>query len=687
MADMKPSIPADQTENPSRRPFNHLQKIWLLVASRYPSRAWVAVSAMLVLVALFAFGIWQGFQVSAGVDKAGQAVVTLESLNVSDTDLREHLENLPTLHGTLSQANDQLKDARSNLKLALPFTPLIGWIPSVGAQAKEGKDLLDLGEEIVQGSLDLLLSLEKAAAVSNGPVMLEGRQLNTTLLQSITASEPDLQAALDHFTHAETIQEKLSAKDLPADLNRLLSFSENIVPELKGLAQMGLAMSQSWSSFLGFEEPRTYLLVAQNTDELRGSGGYLPGAWLLELNQGRIERLQFWDTVDVDDLEAGLPTPPGGIVQSLWGGVWLFRDASWSPNFPSSARVMEQLFRLGTGHSVDGVIAVDQWAVKEILEAIGPVTLPDGQEVGADSYLRTLEEGKDEVGRVFMDTTLNGMMDGLGTNSSTEKFAALMLALKRSLDQGHLLPNFHDTTLQQHVIDNSWSGKLSGSTSDYLMVVDSNVGWNKVNRNIEREMEYLVALEPGGISQARLDISYTNTSTPRNTEECSIQTPSLAGTTYAEKKNGCYWDYLRVYVPLGSTIQSASPFPMPEGAIYRRLGYNDIEDTLQTFIEEEKTVFSGFFNLAPEESRQVTFLYELSADVLTRQEENWSYSLVVEKQPGLLPTATNVTVSVPGNYVIEDAVPHPTKLSEHEARFELLLDSSATIELTLKEAN
>ena len=651
---------------------------------RSSTRAIIGIPALLLLVALVVFFIWQGFQIVKGVESAQRSVLTLESIRPAENDLVQLLQDLPSLHGTLSQARDDLRSARSNLKIVLPFVPLAGWVPGLGSKASEGKELLKLGENLVDGALILLLGLEKVTAASNGPVLLKGRELNTRPLHVLSSIEQDIREAMAHFEEAEAIQVKLLKKDLTDDRKRLLSFSETVLPDLMGLAQMGITASQSWGAFLGFDEPRTYLLVAQNTDELRASGGYLPGAWLLTFDRGRIEQLKFWDTVDVDDLDAGLPVPPGGIVQSLWGGVWLFRDAGWNPDFPSSAQIMERLFRLGTGHSVNGVIAVDQWAVKEILEAIGRVRLPDGQEIDADSYLRALEQGKDQVGRVFMDTTLNGMLDGLEAGDSSERFASLMLALWRSLVQGHLLPYFHDEFLQERVLENGWGGAVDDSRTDYLMVVDSNVGWSKVNINIEREIEYLVTINPQGDVKARVDITYVNHSPSWDSTSCDIQSPGVVGPTYQAKKNACYWNYLRVYAPNASSIQSSSPFPMPAGAIYRRLGYNDIEETLQSFVEGGKTVFSGFFIVPAGETRRVTFAYELPASVLRREDDSWVYSLVVQKQLGTLDTPVKVTVTVPARYRIEGANPSPTILDDEKVQFLFSLNSISRLELVLR---
>ena len=642
------------------------------------------MSALVLVVALAAFVIWQASQIPKGLDSAERALATLESLETSENDLVHMLRDLPSLHGTLSKAQDDLRQARSDLRIALFLSPLVSWVPSFGSKVADGKKMLTLGDSIVDGSLDLLLGLETVATVSKGPLLLAGRQLNTRPLQALSATEPRLNSALERFKVAEDIQLRLSAEDPSQALERLLSFSQDFLPDLMGLAKMGLLVSQSWNTFLGFEEPRTYLLVAQNSDELRASGGYLPGAWLLRLNEGRIERLQFWDTADVDDLDAGLPIPPGGIVRSLWGGVWLFRDAGWYPNFPASARVMERLFKLGTGNSVDGVIAVNQWAVGEILGAIGPVMLPDGQLLDGVTHLQTLETGHDQVGRQYIDTALNGMLDGLGSVNSNERFAALMLALMRSLDHRHLLPYFHDDSIQQRLVDVGWAGEFVESPGDYLMVVDSNVGWSKGDRNIEREIEYNVALSGNGDASARLNISYANRGIALQSNPCEIQSQPVTNVTYEEMKNACYWDYLRVYVPETSRLQHSSPFTMPAGAIYRRLGYDDVEDTLQSFTEGGKGIFSGFFTVAPTTTRRVIFAYDLPAGVLRRDGDDWQYSLVIQKQPGVPRTPVRVTVTIPDNYFISEVNPRPSSLTNGEAQFLTDLDSVFTIELTMR---
>ena len=165
---------------------------------------------------------------------------------------------------------------------------------------------------------------------------------------------------------------------------------------------------------------------------------------------------------------------------------------------------------------------------------------------------------------------------------------------------------------------------------------------------------------------------------------CDIQAFTISGLTYLEQKNTCYWDYLRVYAPDGSILSSSSPFPMPQGALYRRIGYNDIEDTGRTYTESNKAVFAGFFNLEVRESRSVAFVYTLPLGVVQRQGGRLTYSLFLQKQPGTGGIPVEVTVRLPAGYTVDGAIPIPSSIGAQDVQFNINLDSDTEIELTLK---
>lgn len=645
--------------------------------------------ATVLLVAVLA--VWGGTRATNGLRQLEQAKTAAQGLE-------QRLDGLLTiapgdtalLQSSISEVEGHLSRARRELGPFLPASSLLGWVPGIGPQLRSASDMLSLGSNLVHASQDLVSAVDLAASetAGSGAPLLDGNRFNETLLLSLASGEPLLVSATASLQQARATLERLDSRSLPTEYLNIVEIVRAILPDLEVLARTGLAASRSWGSFLGYDTPQTYMLVAQNADELRASGGFIPGAWLLTLDQGEITLLEFWDTVAVDDLSAGPPLPPEGLLQSLWGGAWLFRDAGWYPDFPTSARVMEQMFKLGQGTSVDGVIALDQWAVQGILEAIGPATLPTGETLDASTYLRLLEEKTDALGRGFVDTVMGALLDAIREQRrDQDTFYALLAALNKSLVEKHILTYFHDETLRGVAQSNGWDGAQNHQPGDYLMAVDSNVGFSKINRNITRQFEYTVDLSTEGEATARLDILYSNLSTGGTGDSCDVQSTPVIGLTYEQQKNTCYWNYLRIYSPEGSALASSSPFPMPEGALYRSIGYNDIEDTLRTYTENEKAVFAGFFNLEEGESRKVAFAYDLPSQVVERVGKQLTYDLFLQKQPGTQSTPVAVTVKTPEGFCLQQATPKPTSWDAKKVEFSANLDADTPVQLVLRRTD
>src|SRR5213078_1141608 len=88
-----------------------------------------------------------------------------------------------------------------------------------------------------------------------------------------------------------------------------------------------------------------------------------------------------------DLLLPGTGVPISGDLAARWG--WLHPGREWrnlglSPDFPVTAEVASRMWAAKGNPAVDGVIAVDVVALKEILAAIGPVPGPNG-DLSADN--------------------------------------------------------------------------------------------------------------------------------------------------------------------------------------------------------------------------------------------------------------------------------------------------------------
>ena len=67
------------------------------------------------------------------------------------------------------------------------------------------------------------------------------------------------------------------------------------------------------------------------------------------------------------------PAPPAPLLEYMLSELWLFRDSNWSPNVPTSAQTAIDLYAISRDVQPAGVIALDQQAVRLLIEALGPL--------------------------------------------------------------------------------------------------------------------------------------------------------------------------------------------------------------------------------------------------------------------------------------------------------------------------
>jgi hypothetical protein len=402
------------------------------------------------------------------------------------------------------------------------------------------------------------------------------------------------------------------------------------------LLQLAVEAGQLAPSLLGAEEPRSYLVLAQNNHELRASGGFISGVGLLRLHEGRIEELEFQDSYAVDDFSKPHPPAPAPLAKYMKAEILVLRDANWSPDFPTAAQVMAGLYALDQGVVVDGVIAADLTAVQWLVGALQPLHLEGFDEAvtGANvldfmkaSWAAPLEAPSVEVwegGRVeerrawlshrkdFMGQLLQAMRGKLEGGGGVD-LGRLVSTLMRALDEKHVLIHVDDPETAELLDSAGWTGALQTGDQDFLMVVDTNMGFNKANPHIQQEIRYQVFPEEGERPRAELKLRYRHTADIR-LEECVLE--GAYGGSYDDMTNRCYWDYVRVYVPGGSELRATRGFE-PE--------------SVESLPGEQGTqVFTGFFVLAPGEERQITLSYDLPPEVVADS----VYRLRVQKQPG-----------------------------------------------------
>ena len=282
------------------------------------------------------------------------------------------------------------------------------------------------------------------------------------------------------------------------------------------------------SSFLGFDGPKTYLLIGQNQKEIRATGGFIGVVVQSTIDQGRLSKLVYLDSFDVDkDPLTDNPNPPEGLFWYLWMGRLLFRDANWSPHFPTSAAKVAEIYQLGQGVKIDGVIAGSKALMLDLVGLFGDITVPAFPDVLTRETAEGLTDGL--IGynclprhdatrgkRCFDEDVFFGLQERLTTTGVPDPLRRQLVELvKERLDQKNILIHVFPPTDDSFLWERGWNGTLPSVDHDYLMVVDSSLPGHSTE-GLQRSFDYRVSLNTKLPIEAHLRIRYDNTDEPED---------------------------------------------------------------------------------------------------------------------------------------------------------------------------
>ena len=531
---------------------------------------------------------------------------------------------------------------------------------------------------LLQDFLTVLLTVNRATIVGLqvvAPALNDASDMDGGLLGSdgvlpavLTLVEDNralIDGAVGQLDGALLILEAIRADNRNSAVRSGLDDLERTVDMLSGGLRVVRDIAPVGAELVGVGSTRRYLVLGQSADELRATSGFVSSVWLVTFNDGALSEVEYFDTVRVDDWERLelYPPAPEGLEDHMNAHVWLLRDVSWEPDFPTTARTAADMFTIGQRRAVDGVIAVNQWTLLALVQALGSVPAPGSDEpITPRNLLSKFEEETDEHGRAYVDLAMQGVFDRLRQPMSLGTLMKITAAGFDALTERDLLVYSDDPKVQAVVSQNNWDGRVQREGLDYLYVVDSNVGWSKSDRNIERLIRYQVDLTRDTGTRINLILGYNNHSGPGSPG--SEPQWLNRGTNYSALKNACYWNFWRTYVPHGVRLLGNSPEVLPEYSVAAEIGRGlPGEDTVEVSSSFNRTVVSGLFALAAGKSHDVALVYDLPPRLDFRNGDPIRYELLIQKQPGTRGRDVTVELIVPDGYrLTESSVPAQTEL-------------------------
>ena len=388
-----------------------------------------------------------------------------------------------------------------------------------------------------------------------------------------------------------------------------------------------------------------------------------------------------WDKLEL------YPQPPDGLKKHMNAHVWLLRDVSWEPDFPTTANIASDMFYLGQNIKVDGVIGINQWVLVKLIESIGDIKSPDGDFISPLNFLSKIEEGTDTYGRAYTDLVLDGFIEKIFESNPEDIsfFISTAENLNQLLNSKEISLYAADPAIQKLISNQGWDGQIKSTQGDYLFVVDSNVGWSKSDRNIQRETYYHIDLSKNP-PRANLKLKYFNHS-GSGSVPCDPQWVNR-GTNYNQLKNACYWNYWRVYTPNDVNVLSHTKLPIKKFSVASEVGFELTgNDSFKIESLYGTTVVSGLSDTEAGESKSINLVYDLPKNILRIQENTIKYSLLIQKQSGVRKRPTEIKIVLPEKYRIVSSNQIYSIVDENLIVYNLQLTADTSIDLLYEKTD
>lgn len=555
-----------------------------------------------------------------------------------------------------------VRDARAWRAEFAPFAahaPQLAWLPYLGGDLKNAPQMAQAFDATLDAVEPTLALYEKLTPY------LKTRAAGAALVAFSQNNAPELSRARAMVQNARAQFDAFDTREMSPQTHARFDDARRVLNEWEA----ALRLLERAPQALGAHAPKRYLVLAQNNDELRPTGGFITAVGVVQVNAGEINLEWFGDSLSADDLNLIHPPPPAPLQKYMWASQWLLRDANWYAHFPTSADVAQSMVARDRGVRTDGVIAIDMRFMPLLVQAVnglelGGVTLTRDNVISEikaswkplpQSDYMTAEWFTSER-KNFLGDLMRAVMARL-TGGDADP-TALAQALLYGLNGKAVQLYFNDADTQQAVLDAGWGGAIEPGGADYLNVVDSNVGFNKVNARVTREIFYHVRLNENG-GDANVEITYHNPSRPES-DACDLLRQHK-DTTYESMEHSCYWSYVRVLTPRFAQFVSAQSVS--------DAGYAEDIDAV--------TVLGGYLLVNRNSDARVQFHYALPNTIL----QNNTYSLQLQTQAGTAATPIRVRVEFPAAWKIHNATDVSRHIDERTIEFQQILTRDKQIKI------
>ena len=541
--------------------------------------------------------------------------------------------------------------ARAGVSAPNPLLDLISVLPPAGDALGETGHIvnaMELSAEAAAGTLAVADDALRGGLIARDPEDPDGASIvDMARLESaaktIAAVGKAVRGVVAELSMIES--DNLPARVRP-EIRRALTDARAAVVRLRN-AEDGFSILPT---VLGADRPRTYLLGFQNPSEQRGTGGAILQFKILEMDDGRLALRDIQGehaagtvyNIDQDRRTYDIPLPDDAWMVREIEDAQRFGNSNWSPDWPLSARMMIEYAYTSAQEidelevpEFDGFIVVDPLAVEKMMAGVGPfrTTRSNHQITPRNVVNFVLHKAygtypSPRRRRRVLAQIVDGFFEKALDPPRPEELAR---GMGEALSDKNIQIWMKDQDVQRFIRRMNWGGEIKRAKgSDYIFVVEQNVGGNKLD--------------------------YFDVHT--NTMDVAIRGRRALVSTEMRVRNGVFgpqphWimgdagpvhrPLMNLYVPRRAELLSweveGQRIDAPAPAVWS-------EGRPAEHFESGKKVWSATLLTPAQQEGGISFDYEVP-DVVRKRGNRSVYRLVVQSQPKVNPEKLTIRLSLP----------------------------------------
>jgi hypothetical protein len=544
------------------------------------------------------------------------------------------------LKGDVEEARAKFAAANEHFDAAVgsagnPLIVIESFVPFLGRTPDAVRSLADVGATVssaggaISGAIADLRGGIDALAPTRGRIAIDTLGELAPIVANAHAELEGAREEAEGVARSLVVQPVVEAGDLVrAELDRVLP----AVSAAHGLLRI-------LPQFAGANGPRRYFLAAENPTELRGTGGLISSYAILTMQGGRISISPFRDIQTLPNIGPDDATWPSEEFEAIYGpfdaaGFW--RNTNMTPDAPTAGSLIEQLWHTQMGTRLDGTVFVDIQTLSYLVDALGSVPVP---ELGVTLTKRnTVPYVANEAYADIPDDDTRKRLLGIVGQEVFGRFLAdasgdrALRALIGAGADGHILIHGATPEVQSAFAEAGLDGSFGPPGGDFFAPVINNIGGNKVDFYVRRQVRYDVTLESGGTASAEADVALANDA-PANAKPSYALGPFLGGS-------------LRPLHLVPGEEYARAGFYCGSGCELDNATLGERPMVIEPYTERNLSLYAGYLRIPPQKTARVALSLSL-ATAWQGSDAVGVYRLRLQNQPTVQPTKATVAIHVP----------------------------------------